>query len=732
MSSLFSLARLVTAGGRGAFARLAGMAAGVAVGVALLLLLWGAYGGLAARTERSTWTNLQFGPSNQQLNGPATGVPGDGTVLASAVSDYFDGQSIVRVDVAASANSTVAVPGIGRPPATGTYYASPALAGLIDSHPADELGARYGTRAGTIGAEALASPDSLVVVTGVAVGDLDPTRGGGTSEDSLFGVWSVTEFRGSAFPSVTYRTVAVIGAIAILLPVLILVGIVARLGAAERAERLATLRLIGATPRRVADIAAAETGVTSLAGALAGAVLAWLFIPVATRVAVGDGRFFGTDLTVTPVTVIVVVAGVVAVSTAVAWWRTAGAGIGPLGVTREQSESRPSALGVLPLVAGVVVMVGTTVAALLHAPAGGRDVLLVLGFLLIAVGLLTSGPVLTFWVAGLAARVTRSTAGVISMNRIRLHPRATFRAVSGLVAAVFLVSVFSAAITTVAGEPAFAEEPDRLPASTVLAHLGTRSEEAAAAPEAAAGVGRTAGVTAAVIGYHHPDEGIVFTAPDAARLGLPVPAGTGYVQVANGYLEGGPPVVTATEPPGTTPAILMVATDGATSSIERARTAVLLSGLRLALPPATRVEQAASVMQTWANRYADLANLGILVATLISAVTLAVSTVAAVLDRKRVLGLLRLMGMPVSTVRRVILAEAALPLATVFALCVGLGFLVAWCVLAGLTEGRRTVSWPDSSYYLALAASLLLAAAAVAGTFRTARKNTGLAVTRFE
>lgn len=178
--------------------------------------------------------------------------------------------------------------------------------------------------------------------------------------------------------------------------------------------------------------------------------------------------------------------------------------------------------------------------------------------------------------------------------------------------------------------------------------------------------------------------------------------------------------------------MLVVATDGTTGSIERARTAVLGSGLRLALPPMTRAERTSSELLTSANRYAGLANLGILLATVISAVSLSVSTVAAILDRKRVLGLLRLMGMPVSTVRRVILAEAALPLATVFALCVGLGFLVAWCILVGLTEGRRTVSWPHPSYYVVLAVSLLLAAIAVVGTFRTARKNTGIAMTRFE
>jgi ABC-type antimicrobial peptide transport system permease subunit len=127
-----------------------------------------------------------------------------------------------------------------------------------------------------------------------------------------------------------------------------------------------------------------------------------------------------------------------------------------------------------------------------------------------------------------------------------------------------------------------------------------------------------------------------------------------------------------------------------------------------------------------------LANIGILIATLISAVSLAVSTIAGILDRRRVLGLLRLTGMPAATLRKMLAAEAAIPIATVFALCIGLGFLVAWTLLAGLTQGRRTVSWPDPDYYITIAVSLALAAAAVIATFRAARQSTGIAATRFE
>ena len=72
---------------------------------------------------------------------------------------------------------------------------------------------------------------------------------------------------------------------------------------------------------------------------------------------------------------------------------------------------------------------------------------------------------------------------------------------------------------------------------------------------------------------------------------------------------------------------------------------------------------------------AVLAYLGMFVAVAIAGLSLAVATASAILDRKRVLGLMRLMGMPVSVLRRIITREAAVPLLTVLLLSVGLGFL---------------------------------------------------------
>ena len=459
MRSTFALTRLVTAGSRGSRLRLVGIAAGITVGVMLLLLLWGASNALTSRSERSTWTTLYS--SQAPVHVDDTTELTDDLVAASTYTDHFSDHIITRVSVAATPGSVVKVPGVGRAPSPGSYFASPALAKLIDSVPANQLGARYGERAGEIAASALAGPDALVVVVGQSL-----TQIAFAPKATV-----LSHFTGYAFASVNYRTMAIVGGIAILFPVLLLIGIVTGLGAAARVERFATLRLIGATPRTVARIAAAETGVTALVGAVAGSLLAWLLAPLAARISIDGGSFFAGELRVGLLTILVVVVATVAAATAVAWFGTLKAGIGPLGASRQRRERAPRILGLLPLVIGVAIMVITTIASVAQHGLPRTYIILIAGFVLTSIGMITAGPILTSWVSRLAQRHASTTAGVIAMNRIRLHPRATFRAVSGLVIAVFMVSVFAAAITTVADEADPVSDAHHLPLSTLVAQI---------------------------------------------------------------------------------------------------------------------------------------------------------------------------------------------------------------------------------------------------------------------
>ncbi len=133
------------------------------------------------------------------------------------------------------------------------------------------------------------------------------------------------------------------------------------------------------------------------------------------------------------------------------------------------------------------------------------------------------------------------------------------------------------------------------------------------------------------------------------------------------------------------------------------------------------------------NSLAVLAYLGIFFSVTVASISLAVATVVAMLDRKRVLGLMRLMGMPTGCIRRIIGMEAAVPLLVVLGGSIALGFFVAWMLIGGLsTTDEYQMGWPDPRYFMTLAISLLLAFVAFAAGSATVNRNTSVSTTRFE
>ena len=110
--------------------------------------------------------------------------------------------------------------------------------------------------------------------------------------------------------------------------------------------------------------------------------------------------------------------------------------------------------------------------------------------------------------------------------------------------------------------------------------------------------------------------------------------------------------------------------------------------------------------------------------------SLGVSSVGALFNRRRVLGLLRLVGMPVRTVGAVISYETAIPVATVLVGSIALGALTGWSLISGVS--RRTVDWPSAGYFLVLAICLALVGLAMAATTRASRLMLADSTVRFE
>jgi len=740
------LLKLAVVGSRSAFGRLAGIAGGVAVGVCLLLLLWGGANGLSARDDRGAWLRETGSPSvsspvasdGPATSGPATPVPltPDTVLMEANPVEVFRDQLINRRDVAALGSTTVKIPGIGTPPASGNYYASPALQRLIEATPRDELGDRFGTFAGTIDGAALPGPDSLIVVTGATEAEL---RQNGRA--FLVSEFTTNPYGGSA---AAYNTVLSIGAVAVFFPVLLLISIVTGLGAAQRRERFATLRLIGASPQVVSRIAAVETAVPSLIGAVLGVVLAIVLRPAAAQIPVNGTRMFAADLTTGWAASAAVVAVVVAASAIVAAHRTARAGIGPLGVTRAVHEKTPTMWRAVPLLAGLAAMITAVLMiqvfevrlAWLDSP------LLILGFLLILVGIVVIGPWLTRLVSRIGLRQARSAAAVIAASRIEKTPVATFRSVSGLVIAVFVVSVFAGGSSIIESTEAPLARPGLLQPTSLHATLSPGHTPAQAA-EAARQASQLPGIRNATVGYgpgalSGPDAGpeIYLRAADAAGLGFEDIPATEVVTVDTSFLYSWTMQPLALTPAPATnldslvPVVIVLGTDGTQAAMDRARTELDRSGIT-AVPATSPLDLKLQSTGRLIQGLAGLAYLGMFVAIAIAGLSLAVATASAVLDRKRVLGLMRLMGMPVSVLRRIITREATVPLLTVLLLSVGLGFLVAWLMVTFIDDSYR-VSWPAPDYFMALGLSLFLALGAVTATFGLIRGHTAITATRFE
>ncbi|WP_247046597.1 FtsX-like permease family protein [Arthrobacter rhizosphaerae] len=740
------LLKLAVVGSRASYGRLLGVTGGVATGVCLLLLLWGGANGLSHRDERGAWLRETGNPAaavalqadGLTASGPATPIPltSNEVLMRANAVEVFRDQLINRRDFAALTTTTVKIPGIPEPPAPGQYYASPSLQRLIESTPADQLGNRFGQFAGTIEDSALPGPDSLVVITGVTE---EEVRLGGRA--AMVSGFTTNPYGGSA---VSYITVIIIGAIAVFFPVLLLIGIVTGLGAAQRRERFATLRLIGASPRVVGQVAAIETAVPSLFGAALGVLLAYLLRPAVAQIPVSGTRMFVNDLATGWAAAAAVVIVVVTASALVAGYRTARAGIGPLGVTRAVLEKTPRAWRIVPLLAGLASMIMAVIfirmlkvrLPWLESP------LLIGGFALILVGIVVIGPWLTLVVSRMGLWRARNVSAVIAASRIGKTPVATFRSVSGLVVGVFVVSVFAGGSSIIQAE---ADPPARpgLLQHTALHVTVAEQSSTAEVLELARRAEELPGITSAVIGYSQapifgaasiPD--INIPAGDAPKLGFQNIPETGVVAFDFSFLYfwTTQPVplkaAAVNEVEGLLPAVVVISTDGSPEAMDRARTILNSSGIT-AMPAASAADNKLQTGTRLVQGLAVLAYLGMFVAIAIAGISLAVATASAVLDRARVLGLMRLMGMPVSVIRRIIAREAAVPLLAVLLLSIGLGFLVAWLMVTGINDTYK-VTWPAPDYFVALGFSLLLALAAVTATFGLIRSSTGVTTTRFE
>jgi FtsX-like permease family len=728
--------RLAVAGGREALTRLIVIATAVALGLLLLLTVCAGVNGFFTQNQKYSWFYSGTAPAS------ATDDRAAAPVWWRAEEDLFDGASIGRVDVAGTGPDSPVPPGIPRLPGPGEYYASPAMAALLRATPADQLAARYpGRLVGTIGPAALPSPDTLAIVIGHRPDELAHAPHAAR----------ITHIQGTS-PGDCRDCTTAIGAAGIdlvvsviaggmLFPVLIFIGTATRLNAARREERFAAMRLVGATPRQITLLTAVEAGVAAVAGTALGFALFYLLRPWLAGIPFTGDRFFPADLRLSPAEMLAAALGVPAAAALAAQIALRRVTISPLGVGRRVTPRPPRAYRLIPLAAGLAELF-----SLIGRRPGtslGQTLAFLAGFVLIMIGLIIAGPWLTMIGSRLLAGVARRPAALLAARRLADSPRAGFRAVSGLMLALFVTSVATGVIGTINLNrgPAGVDPASRAILTALFWDDDQHPGVAPTAPDPVPGGLRAVpGVRSVTVVRANPDRPDREAPPGVASCadlaGIPefgaCPAGAGVVAVTPefGHWDATRSHTATVWPaaalrPGALTRLpvlsIVVRTDGSVSAVERARTII-----ERAYPSTHAPTLATDFNGAFTNTLAGwrrLAGVVVIASLVIAGTSLAVAAAGGVSERKRPFSLLRLAGVPLGALRRAVLLECGVPLLVAAALATGTGLVAAHLFLRA--QMQYALHPPGVTYYLITGAGLLASLGIVASTLPMLRRVTG-------
>ena len=346
---------------------------------------------------------------------PAT-LPAHGELWNNSV-DFYQGQTISRLDVAALGPNAPVPPGITHLPPAGDYYASPALAALLRTVPADQLGARFpGKMIGTIGQAGLdraRRPGHLHRAHARSAQQRSPAPSGSGRSTAAPGQEVFSPFFRYAFG---------IGVLAVVFPMLVLISTATRLAADRREERFAALRLVGGTPGDIRIVASVEAMISAFLGAVLGTAIFLLVRSALAGAALVGTQYFESDLTPTAAGYVAMLVGVPVAAAIAALVALRRVQISPLGVTRRATPKPPTFWRLIPLVIGV----GVFVYGLSKTTRDGIGAPAYPGLLLTMIGLVVVGPWLTAWAAWLFGRIRPRVIGPPGGPTARRQPERCF------------------------------------------------------------------------------------------------------------------------------------------------------------------------------------------------------------------------------------------------------------------------------------------------------------------
>jgi hypothetical protein len=408
----------------------------------------------------------------------------------------------------------------------------------------------------------------------------------------------------------------------------------------------------------------------------------------------------------------------------------------PLGVTRRVTPRPPSPVRLVPLVAGIAWMLYLAYGSdITTARSDVQAYAYLLGVFAVMIGLVVAGPWLTMTASRLLASRAARPAGLIAARRLNDDPRAAFRAVSGPVLAVFIATVSLGTITTIAaynrGSASAADGSNGVVVQTmygpdeVVAHLPARLSEAVREIPGVRGVAVLHRTTSA--GRRQPFGEVVACSqlravhvlgrcpPGASVVAVEPDFGGAVVDQSRPMAESVWPASRLTSARATALPVdsIVVDSTGATATVERVRTL-----LERELPGASAPETVSEIRALGSKQlddYRQLASVVLFTSLPIAGCSLAVNVAGGLSERRRPFSLLRLTGVPVTTLRRVVGLESIAPLLAGVVVAAGVGCAIAALFLrAQLDQTLQPLPW---SYYVLVATGLLVSFGLIASMF---------------
>ena len=678
---------LLKKSGRQSFARLGLTTAAVALGIVLVCYFTAGVNGLMGRVNGLAINTAAYqaarGVAEQKPSAGVEPLKVGGTRRGDA--SKWRGQYIQSYSMYGTAKS----PQFAKlkTPRPGEYYLSKALADAVAEYPEDNILARFGKNTkylGVIPSDYVASPDALMIV-----------RGASAEEVAESDAFTKSQGQPSYFADV-YRTdanglksdakidpVAVIvfgvGGTILLFPIVIFVSVATQLGAAQREKRYAALRLIGATKRQVGRVLMLESLLASVVGVIIGLGAFWLLQAPLQDFKMDGMRFNPSDLALTGTQYALIIGLTLGLTMFVNWRRMRRAQISPLGVSRSVEKVKK-----LRAWRALVPALGIAFFAWLSSKPG-RDwldankesaipmLLLTTALLLVMFGLILAGGWLTNKLSLLAARWANNGSMLIAGKRTAVHSRTVFRSVSGVVLALFAGSFYLTATSGIEGLNAQAVKDNGFS----QLKRGTAIVIGRSLPGDMAEQLQQKSYITSVATIYPREDGDAIRCQDLAKytehtcLNNARPDQFALLNFDKPVVKNVSLINDKVDTNGVKEYLVTLKSD---NDIEKLRTLVTAKANQYDLTYAVSgTDSKKPHINPTIREFADLAYVGIGVTLFVAVASLIVSTIGGLMERRRSLYTLRLSGMRLAQLKRLVMVESVAPLLTTSILSCGFG-----------------------------------------------------------